>query len=980
MNLIRSMSRRIAIASILMIEFAILPAAMASDAVSPDFASEIRPILSRCIACHGPDIQENGLRLDTAAGSRKLKAIVPGHPADSNVIDRVTTDDTDERMPPPDSGPALSEVEVKKLKAWISAGAEFTPHWAFRPVIDPKVPVPKSGPKVNPIDAFVQDRLDRTGIAPSPPADKASLLRRVSFDLIGLPPSPEDLAAFLADDSPEAYERQVKRLLASPHYGERQARYWLDLARYADSNGYTIDGPRSIWPWRDWVVSALNRDMPFDQFTTQQLAGDLLPGANESTRLATGFHRNTSFNEEGGTDPVQFRVERDIDRTNTTGTVWLGLTMGCAQCHNHKYDPISQRDYYRLYSFFADADEPMLGLLTDADVARRKSLEMQLADLQKKFPPPPPMDLPSEDEINRYRFDGRNHFRPAPVKSAMATRAKLTVAADHSVLASGETEPGETYTVTFLAPVDRITAVRLDALIDSSLPQNGPGRASNGNFVLSKVSLEREGIDIPFATADADIEQSQHPVADALKGLPDKGWAINPGPGQNLNQPRMAEFHLAKPLEVPPGSELTLKLRFASKPAGYSLGKFRIVIADGGKDFLSLPVQAQKLITDTIAPLDDSQKQRFVDLVNVKARRVNPEVAEVRAQLLKLNGSVTSLVMAPAPKARETRIHQRGDFLQPGDLVDPGVPEVVRGETDLVKLDRRANRLDLATWLIRPDHPLTARVAVNREWQKFFGLGLVETENDFGLQGALPSHPELLDWLASRFVNDGWSFKRLHWRIVTSETYRRSSKFRPDLVDKDPANRLLARQNRLRLDAETIRDNALAASGMLSTGLGGPPVFPPQPAELFQFTQSQRGWKPSEGPDRFRRGLYTWIWRQSRHPLLTTFDAADAQTACTRRNRSNTPLQALHLANDPVFVELAEGWGKSIDGDASLTNDRSRIDHAFMRAFARRADAIESDALVKLIASERATGRSEGQVWTTIARLLMNADEFITRE
>lgn len=947
---------------------------------APDFAREIRPLLARCIACHGPDVQENGLRLDSAEAARKLRAIVPGKPEASALIARVTSADPDVRMPPPESGSALSAEEVARLRAWIVAGGEFTPHWAFRPVADPPVPASKSGPPANPLDAFVSARLEQAGIAPSPPADKATLLRRVSLDLTGLPPTPAELAAFLADDRPDAYERQVRRLLASPHYGERQARHWLDLARYADSNGYTIDGPRSIWPWRDWVISALNDDMPFDQFTTQQIAGDLLADSTESARLATGFHRNTSFNEEGGTDPVQFRVERDVDRTNTTGTVWLGLTMGCAQCHNHKYDPIAQRDYYRLYSFFADADEPVLGLLTDADRARRMTLRAKLAELEKRYPPPPPMALPTDEEINRFRFDGRNYFRPASVVSAVATKAKLAVSADHAVLASGETEPGETYTVVFAAPVDRISAVRLDALTDPALPKTGPGLASNGNFVLSHILLEHNGADVPFATADADLEQPGYPAADALKGLPDKGWAINPGPGQNLNQPRMAEFHLAKALEVPPGTKLTLKLKFSSKPAGYALGKFRIVIADGGKVFLGLPVAAQKLITDTIAPLDEDQKRRFVDLVNVKANKVHPDVADLRAQLLKLNGSVTSLVMAPAAKPRPTRIHQRGDFLQPGEPVVPGTPETIPPAAESTAAGQRLSRLDLAHWLTRPDHPLVSRVTVNREWQKFFGTGLVETENDFGLQGALPSHPELLDWLASRFVAEGWSFKRLHWRIVTSEAYRRSSKHRPDLADRDPLNRLLARQNRLRLDAETIRDNALAASGQLARTLGGPPVFPPQPAELFAFTQSQRGWKASEGPDRYRRGLYTWIWRQSRHPLLTTFDAADAQTACTRRNRSNTPLQALHLANDPVFVELAQAWGRSIAENPALATDQLRMENLFARAFARPPEQAEIEAIARLITSERATGRSEAQVWSTMARLVINADEFITRE
>lgn len=950
----------------------------ASDA--PDFAREVRPILSKCVACHGPDVQENGLRLDTPEGSRKLKAIVPGSPEKSAILLRVTSQDPDVRMPPPDSGDMLPAADVEKLRGWIAAGAEYTPHWAFRPIADPPVPIPKSGRPTNPIDAFVQAELDKAGLTPSPAAAKATQLRRVSLDLIGLPPTREEVVAYLADTRPDAYVRQVRRLLASPHYGERQARHWLDLARYADSNGYTIDGPRSIWPWRDWVIAAFNQDMPFDRFTELQLAGDLLPGATAEQKLATGFHRNTSFNEEGGTDPVQFRVERDVDRTNTTGSVWLGLTMGCAQCHNHKYDPISQRDYYRLYSFFADADEPLMGLVSDDLLVRRKKIESELAARQTKTAAVEPVELPSDEEINRYRFDGRNHFRPAPIKSAEATKAKLTVSADHAVLASGESSAGETYTIRFAAPVDRISAVRLDALTDPSLPKNGPGRAGNGNFVLSHIVLTHEGKSLPFASADADIEQDKYPVVDALKGLPDKGWAINPGPGEPLNQPRMGEFKLVKPLEVAPGAELTLTLKFAEKPSGYTLGKFRIVIADGGPEFLALPVKAQKLITDTIAPLEVAQKQQFVDLLNLQAKKIDPAVAVLRDQLRKLDGSVTSLVMAPAAKPRTTRIHQRGDFLQPGEEVDPGTPEVFDPKDDSRSAGERLTRLDLARWLTRPDHPLTPRVTVNREWQKFFGLGLVETENDFGVQGALPSHPALLDWLARRFVADGWSLKRLHFLIVTSDVYMRSSNHRPDLAERDPLNRLLARQNRLRLDAETIRDNALAVSGTLARSLGGKPVYPPQPAELFQFTQSQRGWEASTGPDRYRRGIYTWIWRQSRHPLLTTFDGADAQVACTRRNRSNTPLQALHLANDPVFVELAESWGRSVAAARASGGDRGRIERVYADAFARTPDQAEAQAVERLVMAERAAGRTEPQVWTTVARLLMNTDEFITRE
>jgi|SRR5579883_345580 len=712
-----------------------------------DFGRDIRPILSnKCFKCHGPAVQKAKLRLDDRDAAIKSGAITPSKPTQSELLKRVLLPDSEDgRMPPPDVFEQLTPEQVAKLKAWIEQGAEYTPHWAFVHPQRPALPQLKIAVS-NPIDTFIIARLQKEGLNPSAPADKATLIRRVTLDLTGLLPTPKEVEAFLNDDSPNAYEKVVDRLLASPHYGERQARHWLDLARYADSNGYTIDGPRQIWPYRDWVIKALNADMPFDQFTIEQLAGDLLPNPTLDQKIATGFHRNTSFNEEGGTDPEQFRVERTVDRANTTAAVWLGLTAGCAQCHDHKYDPFSQKDYYRLYAFFDSCDEPTM------PIGGRPNLEETIA---------------------------------------------------------------------------------------------------------------------------------------------------------KLNQ---MEFYIQK---------------------------------NGGD---------------------------------------RDDIAIIRAEIKRVQGKIpTTLAIRERKTPRQTFVQIRGDFLRRGDEVQPGYPAAI----STTKETRPLTRLDLAKWLVGDNNPLTARVTVNREWQKFFGRGLVETENDFGYQGSFPTHPELLDWLAVEWVHPdskvggAWSMKRLHRLIVTSATYKQSSTMRRDLTDRDPRNLLLGRQNRLRLEAEIIRDASLSASGLLNPKLGGPGVFPPQPREVFLFTQSNHPWVESRGPDRYRRGMYTYIWRQSQHPLLATFDASDAQVACTRRNRSNTPLQALHLANDPVFVEFANALGTRIEAEGP-SDDVGKIAYAFRVCFAREPTTQEAARVQAYLNARRKTDAKTA--WAAVARVLMNLDEFITRE
>jgi mono/diheme cytochrome c family protein/ribosomal protein L29 len=846
-------------------------------AAQMDFVRDIRPIFAaKCYACHGPDRQMGGLRLhraaDGLAGGDSGPVIVPGKSAESRLVHLVAGLVENRVMPP--AGPRLTSQQVGVLRAWIDQGASWpdtadtaapqSTHWAFRPIKPPSLPkVRNQAWVINPIDVFILARLEQKGLRPSPPADRVTLIRRASLDLTGLPPTPEEVDAFISDRQPGAYERVVDRLLASPHYGEKWGRHWLDQARYADSNGYTIDGPRQMWMYRDWVINALNQDMPFDQFTIQQLAGDLLweevrkqgnraavqgngemgkwgnggngkaaissfphfpissgtpsPVSYPDVVVATGFHRNTLINEEGGTDQEQFRVEAVADRVSTTGSVWLGLTVGCAQCHSHKFDPISQREYYRLFAFFNNADEPTVTFPTPEQTRQQEELKAQLAAARKEL---------------------------------------------------------------------------------------------------------------------ADYDQAQK--------------------AKGVTQPAKSD---------------AVRVRLAAR------------------------------------------------------------VTELQARDKDLARAIPSaMVMKERETPRVTNVHLRGDFLRKGAVVEPGVPGVLPPLPAEVK---RPTRLDLARWLVDPRNPLTPRVIVNRIWQQHFGHGLVETENDFGTQGTPPTHPELLDWLASYFVagvrgqagyplrgwrvggkpvsspspiphppspSGAWSLKNLHRLIVTSATYRQSSAIpNPQLLD--PQNKLLGRQNRLRLEAEVIRDAALAASGLLSRKMGGPSVFPPQPAGTDAFTQVKKNWKVSEGEDRYRRGVYTWRWRSSPYALFAAFDAPDGNVTCTRRVSSNTPLQSLMLANDEGFFEMAQGLASRVMREAT-TSDEERLRSAFRRCLSREPSPAEAARVLEYYrsqvsqfegapqAAEAAApkNRPEGMdaahaaAWTAVARVLMNLDEFITRE
>jgi hypothetical protein len=941
-----------------------------------DFQRDIRPILSNhCFRCHGPAAQEGGLRLDERTAATK-RAIVPGKPDEGRLVKRLTATD-DDRMPPPEAGERLKPEQIAKLKAWIAQGAEYAPHWAFTK--PRQAPLPKVKDKAwtrNPIDDFVLARLEKEGLKPSPEADRSTLIRRLYLDLLGLLPEPKDVEDFVNDTRPDAYAHLVEKVLQSPHYGEKQARHWLDLARYADSNGYTIDGRRSIWPYRDWVIGAFNRDLPFDQFTIEQLAGDMLPGATRDQILATGFHRNTPFNEEGGTDREQFRVERTVDRTNTTGTVWLGLSVGCAQCHNHKYDPLTQKEYYQLYAFFNQCDEPNLQMPTDEEKAKLKELQDKLAQAKNQKPgaietKQPDAKMVAFDEVAKEAGRPWQTFEPKLFRTENGT--VITGLADQSVLASGPQPAWDLYNVQGFAPEGTYTAARLEALTHDDLPKKGPGRAANGNFVMTLFELEIDGQPVTFNRAVADFTQGGFAVSDALLGKPGKGWAMGGGVGKD----HQAIFIAEKPFTIKKSQPVTVYIKSGDTPKGYNVGRFRVSFTSAADKFLELPFDVQQILALAPENRTDAQKKRLSEAQNnpgEKAKMVDDPVQRVQKEIKAFEASIASSLVMRESAGRPTHVQIRGDFLQKGEQVNPGVFAVL---PQIEIKDRQPNRLDLARWLVRMDNPLTARVTINRIWQQYFGKGLVDTENDFGMQGSLPTHPELLDWLAVEFMKRGWSMKAMHRLIVTSATYRQSSAMRADLHAKDPKNELLGRQFRLRLEAELIRDAALTASGLLTRKVGGPGVYPPQPLEVFSFTQAAKPWPEAKGPDRYRRGMYTYIWRQSQHPLLTTFDAPDAQTSCTRRNRSNTPLQALHIANDPTFLEFADALGKRLVKEGPR-DDAGRIDFAYRLCFSRAPSVAERDRLLRFLAKEKQVNAD--MAWTMLSRVLLNLDEFITRE
>lgn len=1019
--------KRIAASALLGVSLA--TAAGRAAAPAADFQRDIQPIFAtRCYECHGEKKQKGGLRLDRRdsafkGGDSGKAVIVPGKSAESLLFAKVTSKDDDDVMPP--KGGRLNEAQIALLRVWLDAGANWPEtavaekkHWAYMKPVRPTLPAVRSaGWPCNGIDSFVLERLEREGLAPSPEADRATLLRRVSLDLTGLPPTLSEVEAFLADTATNAFEKVVDRLLASPHYGERWARPWLDMARYADTQGYEKDNRRSQWPWRDWVIDALNRNLPFDQFTIEQLAGDLLPDATRDQKVATGFHRNTMTNTEGGTDDEEFRHEAVVDRVNTTMSVWMGTTFGCAQCHNHKYDPFTMRDYYQFYAFFnstADTDKdderPTLKLPTPEQGKRLADSRAQIAVLDRELNATTPELATAQARWEKETLAALEAWRLLDTTNALSTGgATLTRKGDGSFLVGGKNATNDTYVVIAPVALRRLTGMRLEVLPDPTLPQKSLGRAANGSFVLSRVEAALAADDDPahpvplaFASATADFSQDGYSVTNLLGGPSGSGWATKAfDPAQRV--PRTAVLALDKARELPEGSWLIITLRHESRFPAANVGRFRLAATDAEK-----PVAAPALPEVIASALRRTPEQRTDKQQRDLAahwRATAPELKTVREALAKIRNEEKKLaeslpitaVMQELEKPRVTHILTRGSFLSPGDPVQPGTPASLHPfATNLPP-----NRLGLAHWIVDTNNPLTARVIMNQIWEQYFGIGIVETVQDFGTQGEPPSNQRLLDWLAIEFMARGWDLKVMHKLIVTSATYRQSSHVTPELLQRDPYNRLLARGPRVRLEGEMVRDQALAVSGLLSPKIGGPPVMPKQPAGIWQVVYSGDKWETSKGEDQHRRGIYTFWRRTSPYPSMVTFDAPSREYCVVKRSRSNTPLQALTLLNDPVYVEAAQAVARRMvcecSGDSAdharfgfrlcLTRAPSSEEvRRLVKLFEQQLAKFKSDPMAAVNMATSELGKPSGDTdlaelaaWTVVANVLLNLDEMITK-
>ncbi|WP_417380825.1 DUF1553 domain-containing protein [Gimesia sp.] len=1130
--------------------------------IDVDFNRDIRPVLSKnCFHCHGPDegTREADLRLDERpAAIAKLPsdahAIIPHKAEQSELFLRITSTDEDAVMPPPDVGEKLTEAQIAKIKAWINQGAPYSRHWSFIHPERPPLPnITQQKWPTNPIDHFILAKLETSGLKPSPQANRYTLIRRLSFDLRGLPPTQTEVDQFINDTSSDAYEKLVDRCLADPAYGERWARKWLDLARYADSKGYGSDPLRmTIWRYRDWVISALNNNMPYDQFTLEQLAGDLLPEATLEQQIATAFHRNSMTNTEGGTDDEEFRVAAVSDRVDTTIQVWMGLTMGCAKCHTHKYDPISQKEYYQLYAFFnqtADNDQPTdaptIAAPTKAMLQETKRINSEIAALNNILQTPT-AELAAAQQKWETTLQAKPDWQTLTPLAATSSsdKTKLEIQEDQSLLASGPPS-NETYTIETQVDLQTLKALRLEVLPDPSLPAQGPGRAADGNFVLSEISLTSKPLaaDTPVQGQFLRIEQQgtqkqilslaevqvfQHDQNIAGQGTATQSSTTHDGPASlAIDGNTDGHFFNAKSTthtntEVAPWWELKLKentpldrvvIWNRTDGSGERLANFKVslldaerkvvwqtIVTDSPKPSVTLPVSNERSlpvrrafasfsqtgfpVTASINPASKNQKgwgiapqfgkpnsayyilenkptadtgkQRLLitlahnykdpqyalghfrlsytteskleprlkvsddllAIVDTKPadrspadqnklaayyRSIAPALKPTRDQIAKLNKAkpvypqLPVMQELPADKQRETHIMVRGSFLTPGDRVEPAV----LSSFNSLPPKTPANRIAVAQWLTDPKNPLTARVAVNRLWSQLFGKGLVVTEEDFGTQGELPSHPQLLDWLATEFVSNGWDMKALLKTIVMSSTYRQDSTTLPVHLQQDPNNRLLSRGARYRLEAEMIRDQALALSGLLNRKLGGPSVYPVQPEGIWRAAfNGQRTWATSKDNDRFRRGLYTFWRRTVPYPSMATFDAPSREICTIRRISTNTPLQAMITMNDPVFIEIAQALGERLflSGDSP----QARIEYGLQLCLVRPPQPEQIEPLLKLYESELAFykahpeeaekllenplkpisaqyDKAELAAWTIIANVLLNMDGVLTK-
>lgn len=1132
--------------------------ALAAGPAKIDFNRDIRPILSNnCNQCHGPDEAErkggtDGLRFDTREGALAdlggYAAVVPGDVAKSALIERVTSADPDLVMPPKETGKKLTEREIELLKRWIAEGAEYAVHWSYAKPVRPELPSVKNTawPR-NEVDRFLLARMEREGLAPSPEADRETLIRRLTLDLTGLPPTIEEVDQFLANTDPSAYEKLVDRLLKKEAYGEHWARMWLDLARYADSAGYADDPPRTIWLYRDYVIRSLNENKRFDRFTIEQIAGDLLPNPTDEQLIATAFHRNTLTNNEGGTNDEEFRNVAVVDRVNTTMAVWMGTTMACAQCHTHKYDPITQEEYFRFFAIFnntEDADRgneaPLFTLMTDEQRKQKEAWETELAGLEKQLSTPTPELIAEQAKWEQSLPRELKWHSPKPTTWSSKEGVAATIE-DDGVVIVPTAAATDVYTLELPASGDKLRALRLEAIADPKLPSGGPGHGggnfvvsnltvnvvppsgitlagryirvemlgknvylhvaeveafrggenvarggvatqvstaydgpahlaidgnTNGNYFESKsvthtdrgddpwleidlkseqpldrivlwnrtdgdtgsrlsnfrVSLLNEQREVvwqqqdtsppnpsrefslsgarrvAFRAAFADYQQDGFPADTVLKPQPGKGWAIGGQQGKSHQLVLVAKDGV----ELPEGSKLSVVIEQTSPFAQHTLGRFRLSYT-ADEQVATLAKLPPAILAIVQTPADKRSDQQKAELTKhflseaPQLAEARKKLAEVKKQLAALKPDTVPIMRElPADKRRVTRIQHRGDFLDLGDEVTAGTPAAFHSPPS----DRPLDRLALARWLVDENNPLTARVIANRYWEQLFGIGIVATSEEFGSQGELPYHPELLDWLATELVRLEWDQKAFIRMLVTSAAYRQTSKTTPELNQRDPDNRLLARGPRIRLSAEQVRDQALAVSGLLSKKMYGPPVKPPQPSiGLSAAFGGGIDWQTSGGEDKYRRGLYT-TWRRSNpYPSMATFDAPNREVCTVRRDRTNTPLQALVTLNDPVYVEAAQALARRIVAEAPADK---RIGYLYRLCLARKPSEAESRRIAQLYeeslaefqkspaeASKMATDPigspppgtdvAELAAWTVVGNVMLNLDETLMK-
>jgi hypothetical protein len=995
-----------------------------------DFEREIRPILAeKCLLCHGPDDKKGGLRLtgiEFAAQALKsgAKGIVPGKPDQSAVIARIHASDPDEVMPPPDQSKPLSDAEKSKLTQWIAEGANWPKHWAYTDLVQPEPAAVKRADWVkNPIDSFVLAELEKRGIEPSPEADDTTLIRRLYYDLIGVPPAPAEVdryRALLAADRGAGLSRLADDLLASVHFGERWGRHWLDKARYADSDGYEKDNNRpDAWRYRDWVIDAINDDLPFDRFTIEQFAGDLLDEATPDQRLATAFNRQTLTNTEGGTDKEQWRVAAVMDRVETMGAVWMGLTLTCARCHTHKYDEITHHEYYQLFAYFNNGDETstrvpeseaawakyelaMVAHQKELDALRAKTGAARAALADRLID----WEARALSWIAEAEAAGQPEFAPITVEGFAASKGvAFAREKDGSIVIGGESPDSATYTLTGKLPAGRVTGLRLEVLPDDSLGSRGPGRSKHGNFVLNGLSVSIKGYPrnpIILTGAEASYSQPEWAIGGALDGnvKPKKegtGWGV----GGKAGQPHHAVFGFAEAVILDQPAEFTVQL-IQNYGEQHTIGRLRLS-ALTTPTLLAVPTPLRHALKKPAAqrtPEEQADLARHFERLDPQTWPLLAQMEALEARLPQKPEIDVRVIGERSGDLRQTHVLRRGEFKEPTDAVAAGTLAVLppvkhRGE--------RGDRLDLARWLVSGENPLTPRVVANELWANLFGEGIVTTLNDFGVRGGRPSHPALLDWIAAEFVRNGWSRKKLIKTIVMSNTYRQSSAHRPELVDLDPKNHLLARQNRFRVEGEIVRDLSLAAAGLLSPKVGGPSVFPPIPPGVADVNyNSAFKWTVSPGEDRYRRGLYTFFKRTAPHPNLMTFDCPDSNVTTVQRSRSNTPLAALVTLNNESFTEAAQALSNRVWSEAQqgqIGTDAERLTRAFRLCVAREPAGPELDRLTSLLETSRAWyGKNpeaakqfaganppknlpieEAAAWTATVRVLLNLDEFLTR-